>query len=68
MRVRNEILSRVKADADLKRELMYRLGFSEATLYRYLSQNAADGALTKVKAVKIIALKLGLGEDMILTP
>jgi hypothetical protein len=66
MKVKNEIIEMLRKNTELKRELLYRMGWSEPTLYRYMRENAINGDLTKVLPVKLIAEGLGVEENKIL--
>ena len=55
MIVKNEIIKRIRESQDLRRELLYRMEWSEATMYRLLRDNAANGDLTKIAVLTIIA-------------
>jgi predicted DNA-binding transcriptional regulator AlpA len=67
MRVKNEIIEMLRKNAELKRELLYRMGWSEPTLYRHMRENTINGDLTKVLPVKLIAEGMGMPESEILT-
>jgi hypothetical protein len=67
MKVKNEIIEMLRKNAELKRELLYRMGWSEPTLYRHMRENAINGDLTKFMPIKIIACGLGVSEASILT-
>ena len=67
MKVKNDIIKKIRESASLKRELLYKMGWSETTLYRYLRENSTDGDLTKASALKIISTELEISESEILT-
>ncbi|MDR1984106.1 MAG: hypothetical protein LBQ28_04715 [Prevotellaceae bacterium] len=66
MKVKNEIIEMIRENQSLRRELLYRMEWSEATLYRNLRENPVNGDLTKTLALKIIAEGLGIKENEIL--
>jgi hypothetical protein len=67
MKVKNEIIEMIRKNAELKRELLYRMCWSEPTLYRLLRRNEDNSDLTKIVPLKLIATGLGLPESEILT-
>lgn len=66
MRLKNEIVEKIRSTRDLKLELMYRMRWSEAKLYKALRDNAEDSDLTKISSLKIISAGLGVSEEQIL--
>ncbi len=67
MKVKTEIIEKIRESQAVKRELLYRMGWSEPSLYRYLRENEVNGDLTKALPVKIIAAGLGVRENTILS-
>lgn len=59
MKIREYILTLIRNDFKTKRELAYQLDVSEVTIARYLKENAKNGDLTKIKAIRIISERLG---------
>ena len=66
MKVKDEIISKLRLSQRAKNRIMYELSISSATLYRFLKENAMDSDLTKARVVRLIAEELGLPEDSIL--
>jgi DeoR/GlpR family transcriptional regulator of sugar metabolism len=66
MKLRNDILEKVRNSTEIRREFARQLDVSDASIGRYLKENAENGELTKVIAIKIIAEKLVVSEDLIL--
>jgi hypothetical protein len=67
MKIKKEIIELLRKNAELKRELLYHMSWSEPTLYRLLRENSVNSDLTKFMPIKIIACGLGMSETEILT-
>ena len=70
MKIRDEVIDLLKYGArrNLTRaRLMREFDVSEQTVMSWANENAKDGELTRVTAVKLLAEELGLAEDAILT-
>jgi hypothetical protein len=62
MKIKDEIIKKIRENADIRRELLYRMEWSEPTLYRLLRENAVNGDLTKIFVLRIVATGLGVPE------
>ncbi|MDR1198293.1 MAG: hypothetical protein LBK94_04670 [Prevotellaceae bacterium] len=60
MKVKNDIIKKIRENQTLKRELLYQMEWSETTLYRHLRENAVNGDLTKMSVLNIIASELAV--------
>jgi hypothetical protein len=67
MKIKNEIIEKMRLNADVKREIIYKMRWSEPTYYRILRENEVNGDLTKIVPVRLIASGLGVSENEILT-
>jgi hypothetical protein len=66
MKIKNEIIEMLRENAEIRRELLYKMRWSSPTLYRHLRENAVNGDLTKFLPIKLIASGLGFPENEIL--
>lgn len=57
----------IKASINAKRELVYQLGTTYSSLYRWLDSNEKDGKLTTATAISIITEETKLTQKQILT-
>jgi hypothetical protein len=67
MKIKNEIIKMLRKNAELRRELLYRMAWAEPKLYRLLRENSVNGDLTKALPIKLIAIGLDMPEAEILT-
>jgi DNA invertase Pin-like site-specific DNA recombinase len=67
MKIREEIIEMLRLNADIRREIIYRMKWSEPTYYRILRENEINGDLTKIVPLRLIASGLGVAENEILT-
>ena len=67
MRIKNEIIEMLRKNADIRREIIYQMKWSEPTYYRILRENEVNGDLTKILPLRLIAAGLGVSENEILT-
>ena len=66
MKIKNEVIEKLRQNADVRREIIYRMKWSEPTYYRILRENEANGDLTKIMPLRLIASGLGVSENEIL--
>jgi hypothetical protein len=66
MRIRNEILEKVRKHTRIRRKLAFRMDISEASIARLLKENSDNGDLTKKIALITIAEGLSLPENLII--
>jgi len=55
MKLKTEIIERIKGRDDIKNELIEALGCSRMSLWNWLNKNDENGKLTTVEAVIIIS-------------
>ena len=66
MKLKNEVIEMLRQNADVRREIIYRMKWSEPTYYRILRENEVNGDLTKIMPLRLIASGLGVSENEIL--
>ncbi|HCC51461.1 MAG TPA: hypothetical protein DEQ30_04895 [Porphyromonadaceae bacterium] len=66
MKVRSEILEKIRTSTEIRRELARQLDVSDASIARYIRNNEENGDFTKVIAIKVISNKLNIPEDSVL--
>jgi hypothetical protein len=66
MKIKQEIIELLRKNTEIKRELLYRMGWCEPKIYKLLRENTTNGDLTKALPVKLIASGLGMPESEIL--
>jgi len=67
MKLSNNVINSLRISHKAKARLMYELNVGTSTIWRWVSENAPDGELTRMRAVRILAEELNLPEDEILT-
>jgi hypothetical protein len=67
MKIKQEIIEKLRQNADVRREIVYQMKWSEPTYYRILRENEMNGDLTKIVPVRLISSGLGVSENEILT-
>lgn len=66
MTIAEQILNKLKDNTRLKSMLALEMNKSIYTVQGWITENAADGPLTKIKALRIIASELGQDVDELL--
>ena len=67
MKLSSEAINGLNFSNKAKGRLMCELDVSKETIYRWLRENRANGELTRVMAIRLIAEELNLPESAILT-
>jgi len=60
MKLKQEILEKIRADRNLRNRLMCDLPISHSSLYSILKENKKNNSLTKVQALNVIAQYLSI--------
>lgn len=66
MKVRDELIEKIKGNNGLKKELEKVLGVSRTTVWNLLTRNDDNGDLTKAVALKVIGEHYNLEADDVL--
>ena len=66
MKLSGEVVSKLKGSNAAQARLMKEFNVSGQAIVRWINENAKNGNLTKVVAVKAIAEEFGMSEEMVL--
>ena len=66
MKLSDNAINSLRISHKAKARLMYELNVGTSTVWRWISENAPDGELTRVRAVRILAEELNLPEEGVL--